>query len=206
MLHWNGHQMCAIDTETTGLIAGYHEIYEVAIIPLTSNLEVRRDIIPFSVKIRPEFPERVDPKAITKTRFADVLMNGFDCEKVKDLLQEWYKKLDLPYTDFGNQKKIMPMGHNYIQFDRNFLVAWLGQEIYDELFFYIPRDTMVAVAYLNDRYAMHAERVPHQKYSLHYICNTLNIEWDSSQAHYALYDAVKAAAVYKKLLEQGLIA
>ena len=56
MKHWNGHQLCAIDTETTGLEAGYHEIVEIAIIPLDSEIKPRTDVLPFNIFIKPDFP------------------------------------------------------------------------------------------------------------------------------------------------------
>ena len=203
MYHWNGSQICAIDTETTGLNPHFHEIIQLCILPLDSNLYPRQDVLPFYVEIIPENPERIDPEAmkVNKLNLEKLLRNGFDQEKVKDLLEQWIEKLGLPYTKYGNRKKIIPLGQNYA-FDKAFIINWLGAELYNEFFHYHHRDTMCAAAYLNDKAAMHAEKVPFSKLKLTWLAYKLNIEYNNK--HDALDDCRVTAEVYRKLLKRGL--
>ena len=62
MIHWNGHQLCAIDTETTGLDPNYNEIIQICILPLDSNIKPRKDVFPFYIEIVPDHPERASPE------------------------------------------------------------------------------------------------------------------------------------------------
>lgn len=204
MIHWNGNQMCVIDTETTGLDAGWHEMIQICILALDSNLKPRRDILPFYIEIIPEHPERADPKAmqINRLDFAIIGQRGYDQEKAKDLLAGWIKKLDLPTTKYGNRKKIIPLGQNYA-FDQGFIKAWLGTELYNEYFHYAYRDTKIVAQYLNDRAAMHAEKVPYSKTSLGWLAKRLDVPHE--RAHDALSDCQATAEIYRRLLQQGLL-
>ena len=69
MEHWNGNQICAMDTETTGLDPFWHEIVQIAILPLDSNMEPRQDVLPFYINMIPQCPERVDREAVKVNKF-----------------------------------------------------------------------------------------------------------------------------------------
>jgi len=204
MQHWNGNQLCAIDTETTGLDAAYHEIWQIAILPLDSDIKPRKDVLPFFIEMRPEHPERVSEGALKLNR--DGLLTacgrGHDPEKAKDMLQTWIAKLGLPVTKGGYPKRIIPLGQNYA-FDIGFIKKWLGISMYDEFFDYHYCDTMIAANYLNDRAAWHAEKVPFSKINLTYLASTLKIPHD--RAHDALADCQITAAVYRSQLTMGLL-
>jgi len=204
MIHWNGDQMCVIDTETTGLVAGWHEIIQICILPLDSNIKPRKDVMPFYIEMIPEYPERASPEAMTinKLDFAKIAQRGHDREKAKDLLEEWMNRLGLPYTTYGNRKRVIPLGQNYA-FDQAQIKSWLGEETYSEYFAHRYRDTLQTANYLNDRAGMHAEKVPFNKTTLSWLCNKLNIE--NLKAHDALADCMATAEVYRKLLMQGLL-
>jgi DNA polymerase III epsilon subunit-like protein len=204
MVHWNGNQLCVIDCETTGLEAGWHDLIQICILPLDSNILPRKDVMPFYIEIIPEHPHRADPEAmkINRLDFAIIGQRGHDSEKAKDLLEEWIEKLGLPYTKYGNRKKIIPLGQNYA-FDRSFIMEWLGPERYNEYFHIWCRDTMIAANYLNDRAAMHGEKTPYPKVNLSYLASTLKVPME--RAHDALSDCVATAEIYRRLLQQGLL-
>jgi len=204
MVHWNGNQLCAIDTETTGLVAGYHDLIQICILPLDSNIKPRKDVMPFYIEMIPYYPERADPQAmrVNRLNFAIIGQRGHDPDKAKDLLEEWVDKLGLPYTKYNNRKQIIPLGQNY-SFDEGFMKAWLGSETYNSIFHYDARDTKRVATYLNDRAAMHAEDVPFNKTKLSWLAGKLNISHDN--AHDALADCITTAAVYRRLLQQGLL-
>jgi len=205
MIHWNGNQLCVIDCETTGLDPSWHDLIQICILPLDSNIKPRKDgPMPFYIEMIPQHPERADPKAmeINRLDFAIIGQRGHDQEKAKDLLADWIKKLGLPSTKYGNLKKILPLGQNY-SFDEGFIKAWLGFETYNEYFHYDYRDTKRVAAYLNDRAGMHAEKVPFPKTGLGSIAKRLNVPHE--KAHDALADCQATAEIYRRFLQQGLL-
>lgn len=204
MIHWNGHQMCVIDTETTGLKPGWHDLIQIAIVALDSDIKPRKDVMPFYLELIPEYPERADPKAmqINRLDFAIIGQRGHHPDKARDLLEEWIGKLGLPETKYGNSKKILPLGQNY-PFDMGFLKAWLGEETYNDWFHYEFRDTKVAASFLNDRCAMHAEKAPFPRTSLSALAKKLDIVHE--KAHDALSDCLTTAGIYRQLTRQGLL-
>ena len=204
MIHMNGNQPCVIDTETTGLNPNYHEMIQICILPLDSNFKPRKDVFPFYIEMIPEHPERADPKAmeINRLNFAKIAQRGHDRYKAKDMFEEWVVKLKLPSTKYGRRKQILPLGQNY-GFDKGFIEAWLGNEMYNEFFHYGIRDTKIAATYLNDRAAMHAEKIPFPKLSLGSLAKRLNVIHE--KAHDALSDCQTTAEIYRQLLMQGLL-
>lgn len=202
--HWYGSQLCAIDTETTGLDAHFHEIMQICILPLTSTIEPRKDVLPFFIEMKPDCPERIDPEAlkVNKIDLHNIMMKGFDHEKAKDMLREWIGKLGLPVSKYGTPCKIIPLGQNFA-FDRDFMIRWLGIEQYNEFFDYHFRDTMTTANYLNDRANSHGERAPYKRVSLTNLATTHYIEYETK--HNALSDCLCCAAVYRKMIQQGLL-
>lgn len=208
MQHWNGHQVCAIDTETTGLDDKWHEMWQLCILPLDSNFEPRQDVTPFYIEMCPQHPERIpwgEPfmRAMSE-KIEHATLHGFQPDVAYDLFMQWFDKLGLPYTRGGFRKKIIPLGHNYA-FDRGFISNWLTAGIYNEHFDYHYKDTMIAAGFLNDIAAMHAEVVPYSKIKLSWLAYKMGIEHKDSDAHDALQDAIVTAKVYKALCSKGLI-
>lgn len=197
MIHLNGHMICAIDTETTGLQAGYHEIVELAIIPVGNTLYPRTDVPPFDCLIRPQHPERVDPKALGKSNktFVAALDHGLPPETVVELLESWIRtRLRLP-----EGKRIIPLGHN-AQFDVGFLQDLLGFENFNFHFDSRTRCTLATANFLNDRADASGEQIPFAgSLGLDNVARRLGIEVDRSMRHEARYDALLALEVYRKL-------
>lgn len=204
MVHWNGCHCCAIDIETTGLDPLIHEITQIALVPLDSNLNVRKDVLPFYILMRPDNLEVYSTQAQRVTGITkEALKDGHDKFKAIDLLEEWIDKLGLPHNVSGyNRCKIIPLGYNYV-FDRSFILKWLGHEQYEEWFHHQFRDPMITANFLNDQAAMHAELAPHPKLTLGAMCGRQGIVHDNK--HDALGDAIATAALYKKMASQGMI-
>jgi DNA polymerase III epsilon subunit-like protein len=194
--------MCAIDIETTGLNPTHHEIIQLALIPLDNNLEPRTDVSVFDVKIRPNYIDRVEYKAlqVNKMQFNDILEIGVSQEKSFELFEYWFQKLKL-----GENKRIVPLGHNITQFDMPFIRHWAGEHAYTHYFLGQARDTMLTAAYLNDVSDFAAEQTPFNKLTLRDIANKLDIEVHDASTHDALYDAMLAMKVYKKLLTHHFV-
>lgn len=204
MVHWNGNQLCAIDCETTGLDPHYHELIQICILPLDSNVQPRKDILPFYIELVPDYPERASFEAmkVNRLNFAKIGQRGHDRLQAVDMLEEWIKKLKLPTTKYGNSKRIIPLGQNYT-FDQSFIQAWLGVTTYNDLFSYQYRDTQRAALYLNDRAGMHAEDVPFAITDLDFLARRSGVE--SVRAHDALSDCVTTAGIYRYMLQRGLL-
>lgn len=197
MKHLNGSMLCAIDTETTGLEAGYHEIVQLAIIPMDAQLLPRKDIMPLNIIIRPEYPERWTHKVMHEDRKAEILSNGLDSEKAKDVLEDWFIRLAIPPKKTGTPNNITALGQNYA-FDQAMLKAWLGIENYSRYIHYHFRDTMVAALFLNDLAAYKCEPAPYPMVGLKDLASTLLIKND--YPHNAYYDALTTAQVYRRLM------
>jgi DNA polymerase III epsilon subunit-like protein len=200
--HWNKNMMCAMDTETTGLKPGFHEIIQFACVPLNYDYTPLTGVLPFDTLIRPNFPERIDKQALevnglTLEKIMDV---GFSSDKVIDLFEEWFTKLPILPNKYGSPNRIMPLGHNYA-FDKAFLIEFFGPLNYDRYFHYHFRDSMVAALFINDREGVRNNQIPYPKVNLKYLATTLGVPLGRS--HTALDDAACSAACYKKLLMSG---
>jgi DNA polymerase III epsilon subunit-like protein len=202
MQHWNNNICCVMDTETTGLDPAYHEVIQFCCLPVDSNFVPMKGILPFYCNLKPEYPERVDPKAleINKLKLTDIMVNGLERMQAAALFEKWFEKLNIRCNKFGNPNKITALGQN-LAFDIPFVKAWLGVEEYERYFHYHYRDTMIAALACNDRAAMRTEKVPFSKVSLQYMATTLGVPTD--RAHDALQDCLTTAEVYRRILLRG---
>lgn len=202
MVHLNNNLLCAIDIETTGRDPAFHEIIQIAIIPLDNWLEPSKDLPVFDQKIRPNHMHRVeqDALAISRIELQDICNVGLDKEKVFDLFTYWFQRLNL-----GLHKKIVPLGYNVAAFDVPFIQQWFGPLSYSEYFHGFCRDAMVVANYLNDVSDFHAEQTPFSELKLRAVAKAVDIEVIDGRTHDALYDAYLAAQVYKKLITHHLM-
>ncbi len=193
MQHLNGHLLCAIDTETTGLKPGYHDIWQVAVLPLDANIEPLKGINPFCMDIKMQHPDRLDKAAIPNmpefVRRQTHAVESFTCA---DLFDEWFDRLELPI-----HKRIVPLAQNW-PFDREFLKDWLGVESFNQAFFPVYRDTMAAAAFDSDLCDFRSEKVLYTEYNLNFICSKLDVH--NAKAHDALQDCIATAECYRRML------
>lgn len=198
-VHLQGHLLAAVDVETTGTQPGFHEIIQIAIQPLDSKIEPLKNVMPFYVHIKPEYPERLESRA-QYTHKIDIdwlLIHGIDKWKTAEMLDDWHKKLDLPYN-----KSLAPLAQNW-QFEASFLKAWLGLEHFDHFFVAAQaRDTMIIARYINDKAYRKGQTVPFNRVSLESLCKRYGIE--NENPHDALGDARAEAAVYRQLVMEDI--
>ncbi len=195
-VHLNENLMCAIDIETSGLRPLYHDILQLAIVPVAPNYTPSKQFPYLHLKIKPAHPDRDDElkPGLNKALFVDCINNGMAPETAEERLREWFYKLHLP-----PKKKIVPLGHNYANFDRLFIMDWLGGSLsYDEFFRNDSRDTLHAALFLNDLADWHSERIPFPKWNLPYLCAQLGIEHPN--AHDAVADCLATIEVYRRLM------
>jgi hypothetical protein len=183
-----------------------HEIIQIALVPLDSNIEPRRDVLPLEILITPRHPERVQHGAFVATKglLDRAIHHGVDPEDAKSILTEWKEnKLGLTYTPSGIQKKIIPLGHNYVSFDKQFIGKWLGDEWYEDLFHYECRDTFITRQFIVDWCEMNCEDQTFNRSSLGSMCAKAGVT--QLMKHDALSDALATANLYRKLLASPIL-
>lgn len=194
MIHLNGNLLCAIDTETTGLQPGHSEIYQIAVLPLDSDIKPLKNVIPFYMDTKIIYPDRIDKKAIKmpKEEFARRQQRAVEPFTCADMFDAWFDRLNLAIY-----KKICPLAQNW-PFDRAFIVEWLGVDSFEYLFSPLYRDTMVAAAFHSDTCDFKGEKILYTQYNLQFLCNKMGIK--NQKPHDALQDCVATAEVYRRMI------
>lgn len=193
-------RIVVMDTETTGLIAGKHDIIQLACIALNPNFTPDKTTQPFFMLIQPMHYPYNDATAL-EAYTADIKgamdVNGLDIKKViekgfhwvkaAELFEEWWKTI-------SEGQKIEPLCQNY-PFDSSFMKEWLGREHYDYFFSRYYRDTYAATRFLRDRSVFFGEKDPFPEgHSLKKVATALNVPLQ--RGHDALEDCIATAAVY----------
>lgn len=190
--------ICAVDTETGGLLAGFHEVIAVAIVPLTETFEPA-PVEPFVTKVRPEHPDRLSPGALKVNGESwESLQNAPTRKESIELFFQWFKNTVLN----NGFKKISPLAQNWA-FDKGFLQFWLdpsntSPEAFDALFDYRSRDTMHTGMFLIDRSKVKRGELLMKYPSLKSLSAKFGVE--QVDAHTALGDALTTAACYKAMV------
>jgi DNA polymerase III epsilon subunit-like protein len=194
LVHLNGNLLAAVDFETTGRRPGHHEIVQIAVVPLDSDIRPRADIRPFYTNIRPKYPERIEKDAfrINGIDVEQLLLYAPESERVADLLVEWFDRLELPQN-----KVLVPLVQNWA-FESSFMKAWLGVDLVDRMFHSHARDPMLLAVMMNDIAAFRGEDLPFNKVGLGSLCNKLKVV--NQNAHNALADCYATAEVYRAML------
>lgn len=174
-----------IDTETTGLKAGYNEMTEIGIIRCTDRMQLWR-------QIKCEYPERAnfDALAITKKTMADLERGNAKEAVVEECLK------------FFNEDGATPahrciVAHN-APFDRRFLHAlWesCGQEFPANLWL----DTMSLAKDYAKKMGLVSKGVK-QSFKLHDACDIVGIK-KISEAHNAKVDSRNTYLLHRNLIE-----
>jgi DNA polymerase III epsilon subunit-like protein len=193
-MNLNGNMLASIDVETTGLLAGVHEIVQIGLVPLDGDLNPCENHRPFYHHICPQYPENAQKAAfnINGLDLDWLINNGLDPWRAADLFDDYFQALELP---FG--KRIVPLAHNWA-FERAFLLNWLGPETFDQFFFIHPRDTQIFGACINDAAVYHGKKIPFNELSLTYMCRKFGIH--NERSHDALADSLAGAKLYQELI------
>jgi DNA polymerase III epsilon subunit-like protein len=199
LVNLNGNLMAAVDVETTGVRAGYHEIIQIAVVPLNSDIRPLAGIRPFYTTVKPLYPERWDKASghVHQLKLEDLLLYAPEPDRVADLFVEWVAKLELPFD-----KRLAPLAANW-PFEAGFLQAWLGTDQTQEIFnFAHVRDVMIVARHMNDKAAFAGETAPFNRVGLGSLCRRLNVV--NANPHDALADAMAEAEVYRSMLRIDL--
>ena len=194
--HLNGNLLCGIDIETTGLDHELHDIYEIAIIPVTQEFKRDQTRKWLNLVIQPPRPENIQWDGMHRIKSAHrvkaALESGLNTTTAMDILEHWFQLQNL------GSKRIAPIGHSYA-FESRFLRSWLGNINYESKFAdYEIRDTMSIARFMNDMCDFRGElSFDYPKANLTYLASTLKIEHDYGHAHTALADAATTIDVYR---------
>jgi DNA polymerase III epsilon subunit-like protein len=187
----SGLQFYIIDTETTGLKSGYHEMTEIGVIRCTDRVQLWR-------QIKCVYPERAnfDALAITKKTMAD-LERGYDRELVVAETEKFF-----------NEDGLTPahrciVAHN-APFDRKFLHA-LWESCGKEFPAHLWLDTMsLTKQYIKDiglDAECKAKGLAKPKVNLHAACDLAGVK-KISEAHNAKVDSRNTFLLHRQLVEE----
>jgi DNA polymerase III subunit alpha, Gram-positive type len=188
MEDWRNMQMnkyipVSIDTETTGLIPGKHEIVQLAIIPYDVNF---RPIGRFVSYIKPMRPWTAQSEALA---INNLDLKGLEEQptpsQVRESVLNWK-------SDIFGECIFTPLGHNYASFDSYFLKHFFDFPIYEKHFDYKCEDSCILARVLVRKGCL-------EKASLDYLATFFKIE--RNHKHDAYDDALVTIKVYQKLLE-----
>jgi DNA polymerase III epsilon subunit-like protein len=193
LINYNGNLLAAIDIETTGLVAGFHEVIQIAIVPLNSSFEPLEDVPAFYETIAPEHPERQSWGALSShcIDLKTLMLHSPPKEEVVERLEDYFANLPLHVG-----KNIIPLAHNHA-FERSFMLDLLGYAEYDRIFNGLIRDTMNIVSYINDRSNVQGRPYPFVSASLVNLAELFGIK--NPNPHDAYNDAMVCARLYKEL-------
>jgi DNA polymerase III epsilon subunit-like protein len=193
LLNMNGNVLCALDFETTGVLAGYNEIIQIACVPLDQHFEPHKTMRFHYINMKPEHPERASKEAEKKHGITMESLEGCPTqERGIEIFEDWYRNLNLP---FG--KRLIPLAHNFA-FERGFMINWLGLDAYDAMWHIHPRDTFTLATAINDLYVWHGRVHPFHSVGLPSLCKRFDIQLDN--AHDALADSLACAKLYAELM------
>jgi DNA polymerase III epsilon subunit-like protein len=201
--------MCAVDLETTGTDSRKHEFIQIAVVPVDSNFRALKDVPAFYTNVKPERLDLED--RVSRNTHAldieDLVLYAPSKDEVADQFISWFEKLQLPIG-----KSIVPLAHNWV-FEAGFLRSWLGQKLFEKMFWGHPRDSMQLALSINDRAVMRGESAPFSKVSLGSLArkfgigeeNYADIPGYTGKAHDAFQDCLVCAEVYRNLLQYSLV-
>jgi DNA polymerase III epsilon subunit-like protein len=192
LISWGKAILCAMDVETTGIDDKQHEIRQIAMVPLTADLQPY-DGLPFYTNIRPEYPERCNPNALAA---CGVTLEELDLAPTKFEAEEafyaWHRSLELPHG-----YRLLPLWHNG-KFDEPFIRNWLGPQAWDDIASLPARDTITVASAINDRAAFECRPLPFARMRLEVLAHRLGVPTPAS--HDALADCLTTIAVYRGLI------
>lgn len=204
--------LVCIDTETTGLHVGHHEIFEIAMVRVDENYNLTDDYLHEFITV--EHPERFDYYAQKATgKRPEDLLNKTPANEVRQKIIEWIITLS-PYH------KIEPFGQNYYNFDTRMIKHFMGEDwtnkssLYDRYFEkakidlrWKAKEFKKWIAPINNERFQKTGRVyktlkDEKLETIAELCKVINHE-----AHTAMSDVKTTVECYKKLttlMERGL--
>ncbi len=199
MKHLNSNKLCSVNFRTTGPIPRYHDLIEIAVIPI-EGLKPDKSILPFNMLIQPQHPDTAG-RSISKKDFPQY-MGARPPFEVMGLFEKWYKKLNL-----RSMKRIIPVGYKLYEL-RPFLIeamGWseTGENYIDEFFdFNQARNMETLTHYWNDLAWRNKEPYPFHKHDRTYAAHRLGFVYD--QYRTTLSDAFMTIETWGRITNLNL--
>lgn len=183
---------CIIDTETTGLEPGKDQILDICIMPINADCTINENHSALRLYIKPTVEMSPDVPPFMRRNYETAKQYGVDAEDAKAAVISWLKR--------NNIDKISPVGHNYIGFDRGFIYAWLGKEIYQAWFDYHIEDTMSMAHLINRKAILTHGRPVFDSVKLERLAAYFGIPPRPELDHTAFGDCMTTLEVYRRML------
>lgn len=200
MQHWNSSYLTSVAIKTTGPDPLIHEIYQIALIPLNSDLTLKREKMPFFIDISIDNIQDIHPSVYRGSKKAAILKaieHGHDQFTALDLLEKWIARLEMKPTKYGSPRQLIPLAFNYPTIYA-FLHRWLTPEVYRIWFHWQFRDVLATSGFFNDLKGAKAEYVKFNKIDFKWICSCVGVSLSSRPS--ALEIAKAQAESYRKLV------
>lgn len=199
LLNLNGNMLCCIEIITTGPLVKHDNLIQVCILPLNSEWQPHKGIIPFYTDIIPKRPENIDldnlPKKVNRKRVTKASIDGKDAYIAADLFEDWFERIR-----FMPGKKLSIIAYDWHS-KKDWLVDWLGPTMYDKFFDYRYRDPLPAALFANDVADMKVNNLPYPKLHFQYLCSETKTESDNTPD--CLSKCLSIAELYVKMVQRA---
>ena len=191
------HLICSIDTETSGLDPLIHDIWSLAIVPLSKdNISKHLKLKPLYLEFKPINLKTISKQAVNINGMDvhELIKDGITLKKGKKKILEWIKEC----KKIEHFTKIQPLGQNFA-FDANFFrKIFKSLDEYQEYFDYHCLDTATIANFINHITYKRHNQLKFESISLVNIAKDLGIPVPPN-THNALVDANLTIDVYREL-------
>jgi hypothetical protein len=195
--HLNNDILCAIDIITSGPNPSEHDVLEICILPLNSEIKYSKRYAPLILQVKPRFPEAADERWMSRKvreKIPFYINKGMSYYQTATFFDSWFEKLERRFN-----KKIQPLAYDFSK-TTPFLIDLLGFETYTQCFDFRTRSLLTLALAANDRADMKSQPYPIQKMTMNYLEDTYKIDRQASNRRDPLDNALTYAKLYKHML------
>lgn len=188
MKHINHNKLCTIAFKTTGPIPGFHDLIELAVIPM-SGFGMDKNLMPFNMRMQPQRPQNAK---LSKNQLAEYMMARPPWDVVS-IFERWYARLDL-----RTRKRIIPIGfdlHTLWPFLMDiFMWSDTGENFAEDFFDFSQARSLETLSHTwNDAAWRLNEPYPFQKHNPTYVAYRLGHLYEQNR------DALQTARLYGEI-------
>lgn len=202
-IHLLHHTPCALEVRTTGPLHNFHDIWEIAIIPLTHGFQPDKRVLPFHVLVKPRRPNNAD---FTKFKLEDrtnLVKFGMDAYDAIYSFERWSRSFPRNLN-----KRFIPVTYDWA-FVRPFIMDLFGANEVGTPYawdFFIPelaRDLRIVANYFDDLAWFNSEPYPIKRpEQFGNLCTQMKVTWRTP--HDALSTALATMECYAKMAAMRL--
>ncbi len=179
-----------LDTETTGLFVGEHEVVQLTIIAEQDG----KPIGIFNEHARPNYPERISEQALQKQN--KTLEDLMAYQPREEFFEKLITFLDTHIDKYQKDDKFDIVGYN-VKFDIDHiqkLFEEFDHKYYGSYFTYDPIDILPLVQLMRKTGVIETKNA-----KLETICEALGFPFEEGQAHDAIWDVRKCRQLFYKI-------